>query len=332
MSPFRAGLAATSLFAVGVAEVVIVVVCGFASDLSWAELNNLLVFSNAVIGLTLCAAGWPIAARRPRNPIGWLLLAGGICYASTGAGIAALACVPAAERADPWWRLAAAVTNTGWTWALTLFLPLSLMLFPRRSAAVEALASAADPAGGGRAGPRCTRDLVGLLPLRRGQRLRGRSGAAVQPAGRGRDHGRRGRDHAVLCRRAGVPAGAVPARHRTGQASAAVGAARPAAGGDHLRPRAPAARQHLPVADHRIDSGGDQGRSAALPAARHPGRVLAFAALPAAHRRCDRGLPDRGRCAGPGRSQPGRSRLVGAGHPAGGGRLQPPAGTGCSDW
>ena len=130
MSPSRAGFAATALFAVGVAEVVIVVGCGFASDLSRAELNNLLVFSNAVIGLTLCTAGWPIAARRPRNPIGWLLIAGGISYASTGAGIAALACVPAAERADPWWRLAAAVTNTGWTWALTLFLPLSMMLFP----------------------------------------------------------------------------------------------------------------------------------------------------------------------------------------------------------
>lgn len=130
MSPSRAASAATAMFAVGVAEVVIVVTCGFASDLSWAELNNLLVFSNTVIGLTLCAAGWPIAARRPRNPIGWLLLAGGISYASTGAGIAALACVPDAERADPWWRLAATVTNTGWTWALTLFIPLSLMLFP----------------------------------------------------------------------------------------------------------------------------------------------------------------------------------------------------------
>ena len=99
-------------------------------NLSWLELNNLLVMSNATIGLTLSAAGWPIAARRPRNPIGWLLLGGGISYASTAAGITALACVPVADRADPWWRLVATVTNTGWTWALTLFLPLALMLFP----------------------------------------------------------------------------------------------------------------------------------------------------------------------------------------------------------
>src|SRR3954470_18074260 len=69
------------------------------------ELNDLLVMSNATIGLTLSVAGLPIAARRPRNPIGWLLLGGGISYASTAAGITALACVPAASRADPLWRL-----------------------------------------------------------------------------------------------------------------------------------------------------------------------------------------------------------------------------------
>ena len=130
MTLSRSRIAAAALFAVGVAEVVIAVGCGFASDLSWLELNNLLVMSNATIGLTLSAAGWLIAGRRPRNPIGWLLLAGGISYASTAAGITALACVPTADRADPWWRLVATATNTGWTWALTLFLPLSLMLFP----------------------------------------------------------------------------------------------------------------------------------------------------------------------------------------------------------
>jgi two-component system NarL family sensor kinase len=130
MTLSQSRIAATVLFAVGAAEVVIAIGCGYASDLSWMELNNLLVMSNAAIGLTLSAAGWPIAARRPRNPIGWLLLGGGISYASTAAGITALACVPVADRTDPGWRLVATVTNTGWTWALTLFLPLALMLFP----------------------------------------------------------------------------------------------------------------------------------------------------------------------------------------------------------
>jgi signal transduction histidine kinase len=130
MTVSRSGIAAAALFAVGLAEVVTAVVCGVKSDLGWLALNDLLVISNATIGLALSAAGWPIAARRPRNPIGWLLLGGGISYASTAAGITVLACVPVADRADVGWRLVATATNTGWTWALTLFLPLSLMLFP----------------------------------------------------------------------------------------------------------------------------------------------------------------------------------------------------------
>jgi len=124
MSLSRSGIAAGLVFAVGVAEVAVAIGCGAGSGLSWLQLNDLLVISNAAIGLTLSAAGWLIAARRARNPIGWLLLAGGISYASTAAGIAALACIPTADRTDPWWRLVATVTNTGWTWALTLFLPL----------------------------------------------------------------------------------------------------------------------------------------------------------------------------------------------------------------
>jgi two-component system, NarL family, sensor kinase len=130
MAASRAGITAAVLFAVGAAEVVIAAICGVASGLGWLALDNLLVFSNAAIGLALSAAGWPIAARRPQNPIGWLLLGGGISYASTAAGITALACVPATDRADVGWRLVATVTNTGWTWALTFFLPLALMLFP----------------------------------------------------------------------------------------------------------------------------------------------------------------------------------------------------------
>ena len=130
MTVSRARVAATALFAVCAAEVVTAVVCGVASGLGWAALNNLLVMSNAAIGLTLGASGWPIAALRPRNPIGWLLLGGGISYASTAAGITALACVDAGDSTDAWWRLVAAITNTGWTWALSLFLPVALMLFP----------------------------------------------------------------------------------------------------------------------------------------------------------------------------------------------------------
>jgi two-component system, NarL family, sensor kinase len=130
MTRSRAGAAATALFAVCAAEVIIAIVCSVVSGLGVRELNELLVFSNATIGMALGAAGWPIAARRPRNPIGWLLLAGGISYASTAAGVTALACVPPADSTAAGWRLVATLTNTGWTWALTFFLPIALMLFP----------------------------------------------------------------------------------------------------------------------------------------------------------------------------------------------------------
>jgi hypothetical protein len=87
----RASVAAGILFGLAAAEVAMAIVFGFLSPLSWAELVDLLVVSNAILGLALAVAGWPIAVYRPRNLIGWSLLAGGCCWASTGAGIALLA-------------------------------------------------------------------------------------------------------------------------------------------------------------------------------------------------------------------------------------------------
>lgn len=66
------------LFAVPLAEVLIAIAAGIASDRGWSFLLNHFVVTNAVIGGSLTIAGWPIAWQRPRNPIGWLLLAGGV--------------------------------------------------------------------------------------------------------------------------------------------------------------------------------------------------------------------------------------------------------------
>jgi signal transduction histidine kinase len=93
-------------------------------------LDGLLVPTNTTIGLSLALAGWPIAAYRPGNRVGWLLLGGGCSYASTGAGIPLLACIAGAGWDSPLWRVVATITNGGWTLALTLFIPLSLTLFP----------------------------------------------------------------------------------------------------------------------------------------------------------------------------------------------------------
>ena len=57
----RAGVAAGILFGLAVAEVAAAIVFGFLSPLSWAQLVDLLVVSNALLGLVLAVAGWPIA-------------------------------------------------------------------------------------------------------------------------------------------------------------------------------------------------------------------------------------------------------------------------------
>ncbi len=126
----RAGATAGILFGLAVAEVATAIVFGFLSPLSWAELVDLLVVSNALLGLALAVAGWPIALYRPRNAIGWSLLAGGCCWASTGAGIALLAWAHSHDLEGWFWRVVATVTNMGWTWALTVCLPLALLLLP----------------------------------------------------------------------------------------------------------------------------------------------------------------------------------------------------------
>ena len=125
-----ATIAATVLFGFALAEVITAIVASTLSGLSLHQLDGLLVPTNTTIGLSLALAGWPIAAYRPGNRVGWLLLGGGCSYASTGAGIPLLACVAGAGWDSPLWRVVATITNGGWTWALTLFIPLSLTLFP----------------------------------------------------------------------------------------------------------------------------------------------------------------------------------------------------------
>ena len=126
----RSRVAAGLVFGVAATEVLAAAVFGLFSPLSWSQLVDLLVVSNAILGLSLALAGWPIAALRPRNLVGWALLVGGCAWASTGAGIALLAWAHTHGFDGPFWRLVATATNGGWTWALTVCLPLALMLLP----------------------------------------------------------------------------------------------------------------------------------------------------------------------------------------------------------
>ena len=99
-APSRAAAAAGGLFGIAAAEVGIAIGFGAASSLTWAELVDLLVVSNCILGFCLAVAGWPVATYRPRNLVGWSLLVGGCAWASTGAGIACLrGCTSAAGTA-----------------------------------------------------------------------------------------------------------------------------------------------------------------------------------------------------------------------------------------
>ena len=122
---------AGGLLAMAGAEAATTAVTAALSGLSWERLVDLFVVSNAVIGLSLALAGWPIARYRARNPVGWWLLAGGCLYGATATGIAVLAWVVSQGwPIGPGWRVFATITNGSWPWALALCLPMAILLFP----------------------------------------------------------------------------------------------------------------------------------------------------------------------------------------------------------
>jgi signal transduction histidine kinase len=126
----RGAVLATGLFCVAVAEILTTIVAGRLAHMSWTTGDNVLVITNAINGFALALAGWPIAAYRPRNPIGWLLLGGGCLYVSSATGYALLENATRADASNPFWRILATLTFATWAPALTFCLPVALLLFP----------------------------------------------------------------------------------------------------------------------------------------------------------------------------------------------------------
>ena len=118
------------LFAVALVEVMIAIGGGIAMDRGWSFLLNHFVVTNAFIGGSLAIAGLPIAWQRSHNPIGWLLLAGGVCYAGSAAAFSLLAWGSYAGDERPFWRLIATWANLSWPWAIEACVPMILLLFP----------------------------------------------------------------------------------------------------------------------------------------------------------------------------------------------------------
>ena len=86
--------------------------------------------TNGAIGLTLSACGTLLAWHRPRNPVGWLFLAGGIGYAMSAAAIQLVAFGATAGWNAGVLRLGTSLFELAWPLAIGLCLPMALLLFP----------------------------------------------------------------------------------------------------------------------------------------------------------------------------------------------------------
>ncbi|WP_173099449.1 histidine kinase [Actinomadura verrucosospora] len=120
--------AAAGLFALAAAQVAAGV--AVAAGRGYRHALDTFVVSNSAIGLSFAVCGLLVAWHRPRNPIGWLLLADGLGHATTAAF------APVAEHGlragwpDGLVRTLITVAMYAWPWSVGLCMPLVLQLFP----------------------------------------------------------------------------------------------------------------------------------------------------------------------------------------------------------
>jgi two-component system NarL family sensor kinase len=86
--------------------------------------------TNSAIGLAGALSGLLLAWHRPRNPIGWLLAAGGVLQTLTAAASPLVAAAVAGGWPDPVARTIATVYQFAWPCAIGFCLPAALLLFP----------------------------------------------------------------------------------------------------------------------------------------------------------------------------------------------------------
>ena len=121
---------AIGLFSVAVAELATAVAVALVRDISFSTAVGDFLVTNGAIGLGFSVCGVLLAFHRPRNPIGWLFLAGGVGYATSAAALQFV--YLGAEYGWPLGALRATGTlfDYPWTISIGLCLPLALVLFP----------------------------------------------------------------------------------------------------------------------------------------------------------------------------------------------------------
>jgi two-component system, NarL family, sensor kinase len=124
------GVLAAGLFGVTVAEVATAVAVALVRDISFSTAVGDYLVTNGPIGLAFGICGGLLAFHRPRNPIGWLFLAGGVGYAMSAAALQLV--FLGAQSGWPLGalRFAGTLFDFPWTISIGLCLPVAMVLFP----------------------------------------------------------------------------------------------------------------------------------------------------------------------------------------------------------
>ncbi len=128
--PRLARVLTVGLGGVALAEVAASVVLTVLAGWSWREALDAFTVTNALMGASFASSGVLVTWHRPANAVGWLLLADGLAHATSAWLPALLQLLHDDGGPLVLQRLATTVFLGAWPWAIALFLPMALLLFP----------------------------------------------------------------------------------------------------------------------------------------------------------------------------------------------------------
>jgi two-component system, NarL family, sensor kinase len=123
-------LAGWGLVALAVIEVVVAIAGPISEHVSFAGLVSSYGLTNLAIGIGFIVPGAVLALSRRRNPIGWIMLVGGLALLTTGATDPIVHIGAAHGWPVPVLRAIGSVEVSSWPWGIGVALPLTLLLFP----------------------------------------------------------------------------------------------------------------------------------------------------------------------------------------------------------
>jgi two-component system, NarL family, sensor kinase len=118
------------LVGLAAAQAVTAVGGAFVTDMSLTDVVASYMATNLAIAVSFAICGGVLAWYRPRNVIGWLLLAVGLAQGTTAAVTPLLVAGAARDWPDAVMSGLATAYAYGWPWSIGLLLPMALLLFP----------------------------------------------------------------------------------------------------------------------------------------------------------------------------------------------------------